>query len=265
MGRILVLLYGTVSYVFFLVSFLYAIGFLGNLVVPKTVDGPGQAPLTEALLINTLLLGLFAVQHSVMARKGFKQWWTKFVPESIERSTYVLFTSLALLLLYWQWRPLPEPLWSIGNPTAAAVMQGVFALGWLTVLLATFMINHFHLFGLFQVWEYFQGREPVPLAFRTVGFYNYVRHPIQLGFLIAFWATPTMTVGHLLFAAATTGYIFIGLHFEERDLVKQFGDTYTGYRQQVSMLIPTSKLKPELLKRGTEEPDQASAKAASEG
>jgi len=233
-------LYGLLSYLFFLATFVYAIGFVGNLpLLPKTIDSGATAPLIETLVIDLALLGLFAVQHSVMARRGFKRWWTRVIPESMERSTFVLAATAALALLLWQWRPIAEPvIWSVSDPVARFVLHGVFWLGWGVLLISTFLINHFELFGLRQVWANLRGQTlPVP-EFRTPLFYRHVRHPIYLGFVLAFWATPQMTAGHLLFAAACTGYILIGIWFEERDLVALFGQRYQVYRQQVGMLLP---------------------------
>ena len=233
-------LYGLLSYLFFLATFVYAIGFVGNLpLLPKTIDSGATAPLIETLVIDLALLGLFAVQHSVMARRGFKRWWTRVIPESMERSTFVLAATAALALLLWQWRPIAEPvIWSVSDPVARFVLHGVFWLGWGVLLISTFLINHFELFGLRQVWANLRGQAlPVP-EFRTPLFYRHVRHPIYLGFVLAFWATPQMTAGHLLFAAACTGYILIGIWFEERDLVALFGQRYQVYRQQVGMLLP---------------------------
>ncbi|BAO83838.1 putative protein-S-isoprenylcysteine methyltransferase [Serpentinimonas maccroryi] len=228
------------SYVFFLATFTYAIGFVGNLpLLPKTIDSGAAAPLLEAVLVNLGLLGLFAVQHSVMARRGFKRWWTRIVPESVERSTFVLASTAVLALLLWQWRPIAEPVvWSVTDPLGRGVLLAVFGLGWAVLLISTFLINHFELFGLRQVWANLRGQKLPEPVFHTPLFYRHVRHPLYLGFLLGFWATPHMTAGHLLFAAACTGYILIGIWFEERDLVAQFGDRYRVYRQQVGMLLP---------------------------
>ena len=237
-GGLTAMLYGTLTYVLFLGTFLYAIAFVANLPVPKTIDSGTPGPLVPSLLINVILLGMFAIQHSVMARPAFKRWWTKIVPQSVERTTFVLLASLALLLLYWQWRPMTDIVWAATNPVPAIILATISWIGWAVVLASTFMINHFELFGLRQVLARLLGRELPPPEFRTPMFYKAVRHPIYLGFLLAFWATPVMTVGHLVFAIATTGYILIGIWLEERDLIALFGDQYRRYREQVSMLIP---------------------------
>ena len=234
-------LFGAVAYLTFLFTILYAIGFVSGLVVPKTIDTGAKSSNFAALAVNLALMSLFAVQHSVMARKGFKQWWTQFIPKPVERSTYVLFASLTLLLLFWQWRPMPAIVWHIEEPEMAATIATLSFGGWVLVFTSTFLINHFELFGLHQVANNLAGRQmPAPI-FRTPFLYNFVRHPIYLGFIIAFWAAPTMTVGHLLFAAVTTAYIFVGILLEERDLIDMFGDEYRRYRQRVSMLLPWRK------------------------
>lgn len=241
MSRILALLYGFASYAFFFVTFLYAIAFVEGFVVPKTMDSGATAPLLESLLVNLGLLAIFAVQHSVMARPAFKQWWTRLVPKPVERSTYVLFSTAALALLCWQWRPMPTVLWSAGDPVVAMALTGLSLFGFVVVLTSSYLINHFELFGLQQVVHNMMGREAPPAVFRTPFLYKIVRHPLYLGFIIAFWVTPSMTVGHLLFAAATTAYIVIGALLEERDLVAFFGDDYRRYRERVSMLVPWRK------------------------
>jgi protein-S-isoprenylcysteine O-methyltransferase Ste14 len=238
MKRYLVFGYGALCYAVFLAAFLYAIGFVGNVLVPRSVDSAIAAPIGEAVAVNLVLLGLFAVQHSVMARPAFKRWWTRFVPASIERSTYVLLSSLVLGLLFWQWRTMPQVVWTVTAPPGRLVLHVLFWLGWATVLTSTFMINHFDLFGLRQVYLAWRGEPYRDLAFRTTLFYRVVRHPIMVGFIVAFWATPTMTAGHLLFAVATTGYILVGVHFEEHDLVTALGDSYQRYRTEVPMMVP---------------------------
>ena len=233
------LLYGIVAYVFFLATFSYAVAFIGGFLAPKTIDSGAAGPLGEAVAVNLLLLGVFAVQHSVMARRGFKRWWTRIVPPAVERSTYVLAATLALALLLWQWRPIPEPvIWRVENPLAVQALAAVFWLGWAILLLATFLINHFELFGLHQPFARLIGREIPQAEFRTPYLYRYVRHPIYLGFVLGMWAAPVMSAGHLLFAAGATGYILVGIWFEERDLIAQFGEHYRRYRTQVGMLLP---------------------------
>ena len=242
MARVLGLVYGTLAYVMSGGALLYAIGFVGNIGVPKSIYSGEPGPLVPSLLINAVLLGIFAIQHSGMARQRFKRWWTRFVPQPIERSTYVLFSSLALILLYCQWRPLPDVIWSVESGGGQAVGRTLFAIGWLTVLLATLMIHHLDLLGMRQVWLRFQNLPYRDLGFRTPGLYRYVRHPIQVGLLIAFWATPTMTVGHLIFALGTTAYIVIAVKtFEERDLLKEFGPLYENYREQVGGFLPKGR------------------------
>ena len=238
MKRTLVLLYGVAAYVVFFATFLYAFGFVGNVFVPKSIDSPPAMPFLQALLIDAGLLALFALQHSIMARQWFKRMLTRIIPEPAERPTYVLFSSLALILLFSQWQPLGGTIWQIESPAGLAVMYGGFAFGWLIVLASTFMINHFDLFGLRQVVLYFMRRPYTPLRFRTPFFYKYVRHPLYFGWLLAFWCTPVMTSAHLFFAAMTTGYILIAIQLEERDLIRQHGDSYRAYRDRVPMIIP---------------------------
>ena len=238
MGRIIGFLFGLVAYLAFFGTILYAIGFVMGVVVPKTIDTGPVVPLAEALIINVLLMSLFAVQHSGMARKPFKRWWTQFVPASVERSTYVLAASLALILLFWQWRPIPTVVWQITDASIATAVTAISLAGWVLVFMSTFLINHFELFGLHQVASNLAGRTMPAPRFKTPVLYKVVRHPIYLGFIIAIWATPVMTVGHLLFAAVTTAYIFVGIFLEERDLIGLFGEEYKRYRAQVGMLIP---------------------------
>lgn len=241
MKRVLALAYGLVAYVLFLGTFLYAIAFVGNLRVPMTVDSGKPASTLAAVVIDALLLGLFAIQHSVMARYAFKQRWTRVVSWYLERSTFVLAATLALALLLWQWRTIPAIVWDLRGTAMGSLLGVLFWVGWAILLLSTFLIDHFELFGLEQVWAYFKGREFHRPAFRTPLLYQWVRHPIYLGFVIAFWSAPVMTVGHLLFSIATTGYIMVGIYFEERDLARAYGEVYLDYQRQVPMLIPIGK------------------------
>jgi protein-S-isoprenylcysteine O-methyltransferase Ste14 len=238
MSGLVAVIYGIVAYGFTLFALLYLIGFTGNLIVPKSIDSGAAGPLLHSVIVNALLIGLFAVQHSVMARQGFKRLWTRVVPPSTERSTYVLFASLTLLLLYWQWQPIPEPVWTVRNSIAAAALDAIFWLGWIVLLVSTFLLNHFELFGLSQVFARLFGNKLPEVKFGAPLLYRRVRHPIYLGVLLAVWATPSMTIGHLLFSVLITGYILIGIQLEERDLVQQFGDQYRNYRQQAAMLVP---------------------------
>ncbi len=239
--RILFFAYGSLSYLIFLGTFLYAICFIGNFGVPRTLDGAARGSVAVALAIDVGLLTLFAVQHSVMARKWFKDWWTRIVPKPLERSTYVLFSSLALILLFWQWRPLGGVVWSVEDRLGRLILLGLFAFGWGLVLVSTFLINHFDLFGLRQVWLYLRGRPYTTLNFGTPGPYRIVRHPLYVGWLFAFWMTPTMTLAHLLFSIATTAYILLAIQFEERDLAREHGESYEAYRRSVPMLIPFTR------------------------
>lgn len=243
MKRIPFLVFGVVSYFIFFGTFLYAIGFVGNLFVPKSIDGTPTLPLAKAVLIDASLLLVFALQHSIMARPAFKRWWTRFVPEQAERSTYVLFASLCLMLMMWQWQPMGGIVWSIKNQLIQNILLATYLFGWGLVLISTFLINHFDLFGLRQTWLYFTGKTYQPLPFRVPFFYRFVRHPLYLGFIIAFWSTPTMTVAHLLFTVLTTGYILTAITLEEKDLVAHFGEKYISYKQKAPKLIPFSRRK----------------------
>ncbi len=237
MQRYLILFYGVFSYAVFFLSFLYAIGFVGNMLVPKSMDSASEAPLLQSLLINLGLLSVFALQHSIMARPAFKRWWTRWVPQSAERSTYVLFSSIALIALFAGWQPLGGVVWSVQQPVGVALLYGLYFAGWLLVLYSTFLINHFDLFGLRQVWLQFRRQPYTPLPFRTPWLYRRVRHPLYVGWLLAFWATPSMTLTHLLFALVTTLYILVAIQFEERDLVDAHPE-YRNYQRRVPMLIP---------------------------
>jgi len=241
MAKIAALIYGFIAYVLFFVTFLYAIGFVGNVFVPRSIDSPAGNFSSMALVIDALLLGVFAIQHSGMARHGFKAWWTKAIPAPIERSTYVLIASLCLDLMYWQWRPMSESIWDVQNVIGADALQGLYYLGWLIVLASTFMVSHLDLFGLRQVALFAKGRQYTAIGFKAHMLYKFVRHPIYLGFVTAFWATPKMTLGHFVFAIATTGYILIAIQLEEKDLTAAFGTAYEQYREQTSMLVPLAR------------------------
>ncbi len=238
MSRWLVFVYGLVAYVLFLAVFVYAIGFLGNFGVPQSIDSGEPGPLSTALLIDGLLLAVFAVQHSVMARPAFKRWLTRLVPQAAERSTYVMASNLALILLFWQWQPIEGTIWNVTHPAGTAVLYSLFGLGWLTVFVATCLISHFDLFGMRQVWFYLRGEEYRPVPFSMPGPYRFVRHPLYVGWLLAFWATPTMTIAHLVFAIGTTAYILVAIQLEERDLLAAHGESYAAYRRSVPMLVP---------------------------
>lgn len=241
MKRVFSLAYGFVAYGIFLPTLVYAVCFIGNIAVPKTIDSGLQSPLLVAAAINTVLLGLFAAQHSIMARQGFKRMWTQVIPKHLERPTYVLAASLVLALLLWQWRPIPQVVWEL-HGSATTLLTVTFWLGWALLLSSTFLINHFELFGVQQVWGYFRGKQYGSARFRTPVLYRIVRHPLYLGFIIAFWSAPRMSLGHLIFSIATTAYILVGIHLEERDLVAEHGEAYRSYREQVPMLVPFSKV-----------------------
>ena len=239
MGRSITFIYGIAVYIIFLVTFLYSIGFVGNVLVPKSIDSGVQGPIFASLVINLVLLSVFALQHSIMARPAFKRVWTKVIPKAAERSTYILMTCVALILIFVFWQPLPAPIWNVSNMVLGTALTVLFWVGWLVVLASTFMIDHFDLFGLKQIYANLKKRQAPPLGFIKIGLYRLVRHPIMTGFLIAFWATPTMTLGHLLFALVTTGYIVIAvLHLEEKDLITQIGDEYLAYQREVPAFIP---------------------------
>jgi methanethiol S-methyltransferase len=241
MKRLFFLFYAIICYLIFLGTCLYAIGFVGNLIVPKSIDSPNSMSLTKAILIDAVLVLVFALQHSIMARPIFKRWWTSFVPEPVERSTYVLFASLCLLLVMWQWQPIGGLIWSVDNIYIETFLLCTYAFGWTLVILSTFLINHFDMFGLRQTWLYFKNKQYVPLPFRTPLFYRFVRHPLYLGFIVAFWATPLMTATHLLFAILTTVYILIAIVFEEKDLVSNFGESYIAYKRNSFSIFPFRK------------------------
>jgi protein-S-isoprenylcysteine O-methyltransferase Ste14 len=242
------MIYGVACYAIFFATFLYAIGFVGNILVPRAIDSPTTTDFTTALLVNIALLGVFALQHSVMARPAFKRWWTGVIPEAAERSTYTLLSSLALILLFWQWQPMGGVIWNVDNEIGRTLLYAGFAFGWGLVLVSTFLINHFDLFGLRQVWLYFRGRPYSPLPFKTPVFYRFVRHPLYVGWFFAFWCTPTMTAAHLLFAIMTTVYILIAIQLEERDLIAAHPE-YAEYRRRVPMLLPFSKRRESEAKR----------------
>ena len=250
MKRLLTVGYGVAAYALFLVVFLYLVGFVGAIVVPRNVDHGIDAPIGQAVTVNVALLAAFGVQHSVMARPWFKRWWVRFVPESIERSTYVWLSNAVLLLLYWQWRTMPAVIWHVGLPAGRVVLWALFWLGWATAFASTLMVSHFDLFGLRQVYLAWRGKPYTDIGFRVRLLYRLVRHPLMLGFLIAFWATPTMSAGHLLFAIGMTGYILVAVQLEERDLVAALADQYRDYRREVPMLLPWPRPHPTETVRG---------------
>ncbi len=245
MKRQIFFLYGFICYAIFFLTFLYQIGFVGNLVVPKGIDSPEPGSLGVSLLINAVLIGLFGLQHTVMARPGFKRWWTRTVPTPIERATYVLLSSALLILLFWQWRPITQTLWDVQHPLGRPVLIGLYLTGYLIVLYSSVLIDHFDLFGLRQVFLYLRKKDYTPPRFAMPTLYRIVRHPLYLGWLVSFWVTPSMTYGHILFAAGMTAYIFIAIRFEERDLVSAFGDEYERYRRRTSMILPIPKRNPQ--------------------
>lgn len=243
MKKTIIFLYGIIAYVVFLIAFLYAIGFVGNIIVPKSIDSGAETTLLSSLFINVVLLSVFALQHSIMARPKFKEWFTSIFSQAMERSTYILLSSLALLLIYWQWQPITTIVWETESKIAIYVLTGVFFLGWLIVLLSTFMINHFELFGLAQIFDNLKNKQTPNPKFQTNYLYKIVRHPIMLGFIIAFWSTPTMTVGHLLFSLVTTVYILVAIKYlEEKDLRKFIGEKYETYQKEVPMIVPFTKI-----------------------
>lgn len=242
LSRTTTFVYGVACYLVFFATFLYSIGFLGNFAVPKSIDSGPESPFIHALAINSVLLGLFALQHSLMARQWFKAAWTRIVPTPVERSTYVLFSSCALLLLFWKWQPMGGVIWNVRSASGRLALDALYAFGWLTVLATTFLINHFDLFGLRQVWLHLRGRPYEPIGFRTPGPYRYVRHPLYVGWLLVFWSAPVMTSAHLVFAIITTAYILVAIQFEERDLVRFHGE-YAEYRRRVPMILPIGSSK----------------------
>jgi len=257
MKRVVTFAYGTTCYLISLATFAYAIGFIGNFAVPTTLDGPARGSLWTALAVNLGLLMAFALQHSVMARPAFKSWWTRIVPKAAERSTYVLFTCIALFALFAFWQPMGGVIWNVSSVLGQIFLYGLFGLGWVIVLVATFLINHFDLFGLRQVWLELRGKEYTPLKFSTPWLYKHVRHPLYVGWFLVFWATPTMTAAHLIFAIVTTAYILVAIQFEERDLIAQHGAAYQNYRKRVPMLIPRMFRTSERHLQGNDEPHGA--------